>query len=132
MTGNHVLFEVFHPTSLHPLTRRDSSLGEGRGYFSCSNAERVFMSMTVIISFRRTHSPLRSFRKLKKNGETDTSDTTKFTHCSASCGIGQLWLCSEMLGVASDLFISLVFNNAVLQRHASSNKTKTELVLARK
>lgn len=86
--------------------------------------KEVFMLMTLVISFRGTHLPLRSFQKLEKNRDTGICDITKFTHCSASCVIGQLWLYSATVGIASDLFILLVFNNAVLQRHASSNKTK--------
>lgn len=93
---------------------------------------RIFMSMTLIISFRRTRSPLRSFKKLKKNRETDISDKKTLTRCSASCSVGQLWLYSAMVGIASELFILLGFNNAVLQRHASGNKTKRNPGLARK
>lgn len=110
------------------LAGRDSRLGECRGCY----AGRVYMLMTLIILFRKTHCPLRSFQKLKKNRETDISDTTTFTHCSASCSVWQLWLYSAMVGIASDLFMLLVFNNAVLQSHVSSNKTKRKPVLPRK
>lgn len=55
LSRNHVLFEVFQSTPLQPLGRGGSRLGKYRGLSACSNGGGVFVSITLIISFRITH-----------------------------------------------------------------------------